>query len=220
MNNNGIVLKSSRPRFAWVVDGLSRGQCDVFDSPLYCDPASVAVPSMGSLIAGWMLVVPRKAAPSLAQLSREHRAELQAARTLVGGKIGAAFDGVVYEFEHGSGAFGGVMGCGVDQAHLHLVPLPFDLVETASVLAGEGWDFDAKTEDPWAEIPSGSDYWLIRNTKTGMGRVVIPEQAISQALRRLIAEGLGVSEWDYKTNPLPANATRTREAFCNLPSAR
>ena len=34
-------------------------------------------------------------------------------------------------FEHGASHTGSIMGCGVDHAHVHLVPLDFNLAEEA-----------------------------------------------------------------------------------------
>ena len=41
------------PRFKWVTNGMNRGINDIFDVPVYADTAAVAVPSLGSFVAGW-----------------------------------------------------------------------------------------------------------------------------------------------------------------------
>ncbi len=128
-------------------------------------------------------------------------------------RLREAFDGDVFEFEHGASDFGKVMGCGVDQAHVHLVPLPFDLVGAASSLGGERVELCAADGDPWKRIPNGADYWLVRNTRTGTGLAVIAQEQRSQALRRIIAEQINAPEWDYRRNAAPDNAEATRAAF-------
>ena len=216
MNATKVDLTPPDSRFGWVVSGKQRGPSDLFDVPVYRDEDAIAVPSIGSLVPGWTLVVPTKAAPSIAHLGSGCRQPLERARRAVTSTLTARFKGDVYEFEHGSAGYGEAMGCGVDQAHLHFVPLSFDLVAAAAKLNGDVHaSFSGTDSDPWAAVPDSSSYWLIRNTVTGAGVIVIPRVAESQALRRLVAEQIGSSRWDYRNAPAPLNAELTRNAFAS-----
>jgi ATP adenylyltransferase len=206
--------KSQPTRFEWVTNGKPRGPSDLFDVPVYADRSAVAVPSVGSLVPGWTLVVPRRSAPNFAYLSREDRQALRPACLTVRARLAATFAGHIYEFEHGASAYGGALGCGVDQAHLHLVPLSFDLLNASKTLDTAGsFRLAPEDSDPWNRITSGVDYWFIRDTESGEGVVMFPRVAESQALRRLIAANVGTSEWDYTKRAIPKNAQITRRAF-------
>ncbi len=212
--------KPQRPRFEWVTQGTRRGPSDLFDVPLYADGAAVVVPSVGSLVPGWTLIVPTKPAPNLATLTRSERQSLELARSAVRMRLEGAFEGQIYEFEHGARTYGDTMGCGVDQAHLHLVPLPFDLLSASDALdCFETRRFTGDDSDPWNCIPADVDYWLVRDTQSGDGVIAFPRVPESQALRRLIARQLGSSEWDYKISSFPINATITRRVFSMEPKA-
>lgn len=207
-------LQSRNSRFHWVTNGHCRGPLSVFDEPVVSTADAVAVPSLGSMVPGWTLLIPRRLAASFAALEPEERSALSDLRTLIITKLSRTFAGTVYEFEHGPAHFGGVLGCGVDQAHLHLVPLEFDLLKSALSIAGDVIKLPAEVSDGWRLVPKGCDYVYVRNTKTNVGTVVLPSTPKSQAIRRIIADRLGSSEiWDYRTADGLKQAMGTKLAF-------
>jgi len=122
---------------------------------------------------------------------------------MLAGKL-SAFSGTPYFFEHGNWTPGGLTGCGVDHAHLHIVPLPFDLLEAAT----SGGDPDiAWTRVPQAKkfrdlIPASGEYVSVWNPLTQEGLTGALKKPQSQWIRRTIAKKLGKEEaWDYKVNP-------------------
>jgi hypothetical protein len=205
-----IDMPSHATRFAWVVSGRARGSSDLFDVPMYADSASVVLPSVGSLVPGWSLVVPKYAARNLTSLSLEQRQALRPARDFANA-LSSRFAGEVFEFEHGPAAVGSLTGCGVDHAHLHVAALPFDLVQAVGEAHG-GHPIEAETLDPWATIAEGRDYWLVRRARTGEGLLVYPETPVSQGIRRIVAASLGLRSWDYRAFPFADHAAHTRRA--------
>ncbi len=167
MLEHPVNVSPSDSRFSWVVQGHARGGSDLFDVPLYEDAAAVVVPSVGGLVPGWCLIVPRTQSVNVQRLGAE-RVELSSARAFVVRALGA-LPGTPFEFEHGASYLGGIAGCGVDQAHLHMVPLSFDLAG-AALEAGRALRFGSDVSDPWSLIEPGRDYWLIRNVPTGEAR--------------------------------------------------
>lgn len=218
----GVVTKvidlnptvSAPTRFDWVIDGQSRGRDPLFDTPLLGNTSGVVVPSVGSLVAGWSLVVPRTASLNFRELGQAGRANLATLRASAAAILTASFNLPVFEFEHGPELFGSLVGCGVDQAHLHQVPLPFDLLELIKRSGLAVRDLGISS-DPWANIEQ-ADYWLVRDTATGHSVVAYPSQPSSQGLRRMIAGQLGrPNAWNYRSHPMAANAQQTVDAFRN-----
>ena len=159
---------------------------------------------------GWLLIVPRRPVVSLRGLTPAERDELYQLHCLIRERQ-KAFGGQTFAFEHGSAELGSAAGCGVDQAHLHLVPLDFDLVHLATS-ATDGIDWTMLPNAPLMSLPSHGEYiavWEVGRNDGAIGRV---QAQTSQWMRRLIAIELGVEEeWNYRTNPHLANIQKTVE---------
>src|SRR3569833_660334 len=121
-------MSSFLKRFDWIAAGLEVGPDALSDVPVLSTSAAVVLPTLGSIVPNWVLVVPRMCAGSISALPEEARKSLltlgdTAARTMR--SQNAVF------FEHGPGRDGGVVGCGVDQAHLHVVSTEFEFTKSA-----------------------------------------------------------------------------------------
>lgn len=198
-------------RFAWITDSSVPRTGAEWDHELLRTERFVAVPSVGALVAGWTLVVPRRPLLSLSQSSNGERAELAGVVDAIALAL-KPHGGQVFCFEHGSRETGSLTGCGVDQAHLHVVPLTFDLIEAAARHADGSviWGEPRRTSAPLELLPQRGDYiaiWRNADRLTIIGNVRRPT---SQWVRRVIAEELGMgSEWDYRTHPQPHNVALT-----------
>lgn len=211
MNVLGATV-SAPSRFDWVVRKLPHGCDDLFDRPLASSDVAVAIPSLGSLVQGWTLIVPRVASINMRELSSELRADIDAFGTQTAEVLEAQFQQPVWEFEHGPIGVGTATGCGVDQAHMHQVPLSFDLIERLLDRGHQTMEL-ADSADPWAEIHP-RDYWLIRNRRLQKAVVVYPTEPQSQGVRRIIAGAVGHdAAWNYRTHPMRENALATAAAF-------
>jgi len=148
---------------------------------------------------------------NLSQTNAQERQEIYAITKRLGDRL-ADHGYEVYFFEHGSGAHGSLTGCGVDQAHLHIVPLPFDLVKvaTARVEAGIIWQSGREKTPPLSALPTQGEYvalWSRRDSRATIGKVIEP---VSQWIRRVIADELGIgAEWNYQTHPQISQVEKT-----------
>jgi ATP adenylyltransferase len=198
-------------RFEWVTSGRSRGPDAVCDRDLSFDSHAAVTPSLGSIVPGWLLVIPKFRVLSYAQVPEpDRRAILGIVREFENALTGLAPN--MFVLEHGPRSAATTMGCGVDQAHLHLIPAPFDLI--AGVLAdspGVVWK-RANSEHPWAEIPLDLEYYLMSGRRDTF--IGYPRKAESQFFRQRIARLSGMSTaWDYRECPHYDNAHRTLEYF-------
>src|ERR1039458_10394749 len=103
---------------------------NLWDTSLFESRNFVAIPTVGALVEGWLLVVPRTPILSFARLSTPLFSELEIFLDEIIPAIQSVY-GPVSVFEHGPSCAASVVGCGVDYAHLHLVPVDCDLLAGA-----------------------------------------------------------------------------------------
>ena len=202
-------LTQQARRFDWVLKGLPRGPRNPFDVDLFSYDEVAVTPTVGALTAGWLLLVPRITACCMADLGIPLRQRV----ILIAGEVRDAmkvFPGRTVLFEHGARRVGSATGCGVDQAHLHLVNMENDLMK--SVVSGDP-DFHwapVSASDPWKEIDRDLEYYLISDFRTAFVSYSVTGK--SQYFRKAVARELSrPTEWDYRlfTNEQNARTTTT-----------
>lgn len=163
-------------------------------TPVYETERFVAVPSIGALVPGWLLVLPTSHALNLAQLGQGVEEEIESIA-----RQWEELVGPVTWFEHGPHAPGSAVGCSIDHAHMHLVPLGgFDLLsgirDLVPDLAFEGVPGLVSAQ---AAIESGESYLYLRTPHFGSS-LARSQNIPSQAFRRVIAAHQGrPSEYDW-----------------------
>jgi ATP adenylyltransferase len=205
-------------RFAWITDDSIPRTDAEWDLEILRTEHFVVVPSVGALVPGWTLVVPRRPLRNFSEASLGERTELAEIADTIAGAL-TLHGEQVFCFEHGSREAGSHTGCGVDQAHLHVVPLAFDLIEAAA-RHSDGtivWEEPRITAGPLDKLPRQGEYvalWRNSDRLTMIGKVRYP---ISQWFRRVIADELGIgSEWNYLTHPQSHNVDRTLTMLAEL----
>ena len=204
----------SLKRFDWVVQGSPVGPDPICDVPVLTTSDALVVPTIGAIVPDWLLVVPRTCTLSLAGATAEVRRSVLDLAEAVSLRVGRP-EKTVY-FEHGPATSGSTVGCGVDQAHLHVLNTEFNVLEMA--LADDSVDWSLTDGgDPWARL-AGTEYYFIQsNGRAYMGSPRVPQ---SQYFRKHIACAAGVPwQWDYKLWPNYENVRRTYERFCGLEAA-
>lgn len=216
---DGEIRKMAQiARFAWVIDEASPRSDEVWDQEILRTDRFVAVPSVGSLVAGWTLVVPRRPMLNLAQADVVERNELEAIIAKIAGQLSATGD-AVFCFEHGSGWLGSATGCGVDQAHLHIVPLPFDLLEAVAERCNGtiDWQSSAEGKSPLDVLPKAGEYVALWSEAAQQPMVGNVRRPISQWIRRVIADKLGIgAEWNYRSHPQTDQVRQTLKMLAAL----
>jgi len=205
-------------RFAWITDdSLPRSEAE-WDREVLRTERFVAIPSVGALVPGWTLVVPRRPLRNLSDASPAEHKELLGIADIVAHSLGV-HGKQIFCFEHGGRDVGSLTGCGVDQAHLHIVPLTFDLMEAVARHADGSiaWARPRVTDSPLDLLPWQGEYvaiWRHADRLTMIGTVLHPT---SQWVRRVIADELGIgSEWNYQTHPQIHNVDRTLAMLADL----
>lgn len=168
-----------------------------------------AVPSLGSLLEGWILIFSKNHYLSMSELGDDLIDELDNFKNIISNKLSEKF-GEITTFEHGPCLEKTVLGCGVDHLHLHLVPLKGLnlLVESRKYNSNINWfpiqnirllkDCNVDKGYLFMELPNKKMYLA-----TG-------ELAGSQFFRKVIANDLEIPEkYDWKLYPMLLNIEKT-----------
>lgn len=186
------------PRFSWLFGGKDRDPSPSWDSVLWETPSFAVLPSLGSLVPGWLLVVPKRRMPNLVELHDNEVEELEDLVSVASKKL-KMFPGQAQMFEHG-GPLGSSLSCGVDQAHLHIVPLGFNVVELSRDDKSISWLPVTGFGDIRSQTSNGTEYLYV--STLGQSLLGFPSVPTSQWFRRLIADRIGVpEEWNYREFP-------------------
>lgn len=169
---------------------------------LFEDEHFVAVPSLGAFIPGWLLVLPRRHELNLAQMPTSRLDDLWSFVERFLPAWTAEF-GPITMFEHGPSGQGRNAGCGIDHAHLHVVPSgDWDLLADAKrQLPMLEWRHVSGLGDVRPELTAGKDYLFLR-APDGRLWAAAHTDVPSQALRRVIAANLHIPErYNWRDHP-------------------
>jgi diadenosine tetraphosphate (Ap4A) HIT family hydrolase len=200
-------------RFKAIIDA-PQAASEPWNRAIFETKSFVVFPSLGALVAGWMLIVPRRPMLNLRSITTLEREELCVLVSELANKL-SLFPGEIFAFEHGNTIAGGLVGCGVDQAHLHLVPLEFDLMNAASKAThGDIQWTNLEGVDTFHKcMPDDGEYIGIWRPSKLTGLAGVMRRPQSQWVRKVIADKLGEeATWDYNLYPNLANLEKT----CNL----
>jgi ATP adenylyltransferase len=153
-----------KSRFDWVITGQAAGPDPKCDVDLLPEHSFALVPSLGSLCPGWVLAVPREPLLSLRALPTHERTAFLTSCRVVADTL-SEFHTSSYYFEHGPGTRRSIVGCGVEQAHLHIVPSPLNLLGLVLADRSVQWT-EVDRNDPWATLPLDAEYSLIATSET------------------------------------------------------
>ncbi len=196
---------------------LADGACPrpLYDQILLEEGGCVVAPTLGSIVPNWLLVVPRTPALSMVHLRDLVGIEPEKVVDRILARLQIA-EGRTIWFEHGPRSFGSKVGCGIDQAHIHILidaPFGFSQFATAARESGRfGWR-NCETRNAYAHLCEGSSYLLAASA----GEAIVAQEvddAGSQFFRRMVAGLTGKrDEWDYRLFPHMDNVERTIRAF-------
>jgi ATP adenylyltransferase len=196
------------------------GGPDVWDKPVLESPNFVAVPSLGALVPGWILLLPKEHYLAMGAIPLSLVAEMEELKRALVIRLGQAY-GQLCAFEHGPSGPDREVGCGVDHAHLHLVPVKIDLGRAVLPLLprGVGWS-EAGFSECRRAFERGLDY-LYLEQPLGKGHIAVHDHFGSQLFRRAIANHLGIdNEYNWRDYPQIANIVSTIRDLQNVPAER
>ncbi len=179
------------------------------DEPFYESVDFFAIASIGSMVEGWSLIVPKKHTLSMRNFYMQPEFQNFTDKVIL--PMQKRYGNLI-AFEHGSNIEGSITACGTDHAHLHIVPFQYSLV-TDLLKSNLKWEKCYPSEI--AEKAHNKEYlfYLDINNKINktIGYLHILDYPISQYFRKIIAKKIGkLHEADYKIFPFVENAEITR----------
>lgn len=169
------------------------------------------IPSLGSLVPGWVMVIPKEYYISFGAINNlSILKELNYLIDSLGSLIKSHYGDYIM-FEHGPVAKKSLVGCSVDYAHLHLVPVSINLIEeskvflTKKVLWSPVSGIGNTVEYYYKKIP----YLFVRDLNSN-SFIGTSEELPSQLFRKTIALHLGIKDmYDWKQHPFKKNIIKT-----------
>ena len=211
LKRTDTAISMNPSRFQWIVEGMSLGSDPIFDVDLTPDNELFAtVPTLGSIVPGWLLLIPRVRALCFADTPTEVRNEALPLAFELGDRVKLPGERV-YVFEHGASTFSSPIGCGVEHAHLHVVPLAFDLLSAMAERTDTTITNRASMVFPISDAIE--DYYFATDgDRTAISK---PSEKVSQFFRKIIADQTGQpDQWDYGLSKGQHNARETVERYC------
>jgi diadenosine tetraphosphate (Ap4A) HIT family hydrolase len=196
------------------------GAANVWDKPVLESTNFVAVPSLGALVPGWVLLLPKNHYLTMGAVPVSAIAEMEEVKWGLVSLLRQAY-GELCAFEHGPSGPSREVGCGVDHAHLHFVPINIDLGSAVLPLLprGAGWS-EGDLSDCRRAFESGLDY-LYLEQPLGRGRIAVHKRFGSQLFRRVVASHLGIdNEYNWRDYPKIDNIVTTVRALRSVPRER
>jgi diadenosine tetraphosphate (Ap4A) HIT family hydrolase len=178
----------------------SHNDVDFWNKPIFESQNFVVLPSLGALVKGWLLLIPKAHYLCFGALPEDAVSELCAMKMRVRESLQRYGD--VYVFEHGPSRPNHAVGCSVDHAHLHFAPLGFDIVHAMNPFLPEGTSWSrAGLPECQAAFGRHCDYLYVEQP-TGVGWIANHNGFGSQLFRHAIAAHLGTPElFNWRENP-------------------
>ncbi|BBI30796.1 HIT family protein [Cohnella abietis] len=200
-------------RFCKVADPVHFGKADTFwDRPLLETKHFFVVPSLGPLVEGWLLIVTKEHHICMGSLDKAETIELKQLLDTTSSLVRSIY-GPIAVFEHGPVESKLPVGCGVDHAHIHVVPVLDSLIEAASQWCDTKfvWDNVSGIEAVRTPYMRSQSYLYIHQdgfTPMLYDGIGIP----SQLFRRAIAGSLGIADrYNWRENANESVIAKTIE---------
>lgn len=157
----------------------------------------ICIPSIGQITNGHLLIVSRHHYTALAQLPDTELGEVENMISAVEDANRRLLDKETVVFEHGmlDPSRGG--GCGISHLHVHLVPSPDDTNILPAALRGLRFERIDSLRSLARYRGSGVSYVFLRQPRAG-DFIGIAKDLPSQYMRKVMAQTLGKSEWDWR----------------------
>jgi ATP adenylyltransferase len=197
-------------RICCLCSGMSAGDMTEFwNRPLIETTNFVVLPSLGALVEGWVLIVPRDHLVAIAALPDELLGELILLKSEIYNLTERIY-GTACIFEHGPATENRLVGCGVDHAHLHIAPVAFDLAEAVSGFLPPAAEWREATHEECRDVHGhGLDYLYVEQ-QLGSGQMSMHREFGSQLFRKAIAAHLGIADqFSWRSHPQIENVVAT-----------
>lgn len=173
----------------------------IWNKPVLESQHFVVLPSLGSLVPGWVLVIPKQHYLCIGALPQQLLSEFQRVKEETVELIVSQF-GQACVFEHGPSSAGLKVGCSVDHAHLHVVPFSGDLARLAVSFMPDDAAWGPADVQTCIEAFNAGQNYLYFEQPVGAGFISVHPAFGSQIFRKAIALQLSKPlEFDWRQYP-------------------
>lgn len=199
-------------------DLLYQDAAQTWNEPLFKTQNFVVLPSLGALVEGWLLLIPKEHFICMGALPDSIVDEMQEIKQTICSTLLKSY-GQVCVFEHGPSKAKLSVGCGVDHAHLHIVPLEFDLATATTKYLPKDTNWIEAEFFACKTAFSRSEDYLYIEQPIGTSRIATHRDFGSQLFRRAIAAQIGIpNQFNWRDNPQLNNVYATIEKMRSLNS--
>jgi diadenosine tetraphosphate (Ap4A) HIT family hydrolase len=168
---------------------------DQFSRTLLRTEELAVVPSLGQIVEGYLLILPRVHFKAVGDLPANALNKFASISRQVGRVVEKEYGSFIL-FEHGTRSEG-MGGCGIYHAHIHMVPI----ARTADPITLLKSSFLHREFDDLEQLKTRSEgllsYLLFQDSDKRL-YVFDTGPLPSQFMRKLLADALGVREWDWR----------------------
>lgn len=188
---------------------------DLYNQILFESHNFRVIPSIGALVQGWLLIIPKEHYISMGTIKDMNlQLELEELISKVGSIVKQEY-GEYIVFENGAYCKDKLVGCGVDYAHIHILPTKIDIINSL--------ENDSNIKYDWKEINNISacieyinhnkPYLLIQDQQKKI-RITTDDNIPSQLFRKVIANSLNLAgKYDWKQYPFIDNVIETINVY-------
>jgi len=175
-----------------------------------------AIPTIGSLTAGYVLLVHKQHYLSLADVPYSSYEEMLSLKTHIESVLAECLGLDCVTFEHGTSNPLSKGANSVDHVHIHIVPFerPIwqDIVSTISPLSIKAIDNYERLYQEWQSMHPDS-YLLFQDTNQKIYYIPDASNMPSQLFRKCLAPHLAAPCWNWKNEAYIDNMMRTMALF-------
>jgi ATP adenylyltransferase len=179
-----------------------KGGRDPWNEPLIASEHFMVIPSLGALVEGWVLVVPKEHYISMGALPTELQKEMDEVEFQARHVLRVSYRKPIVGFEHGPSDVKHGTGCGVDHAHLHLVPIDCDLLSHVRPFVSPSLEWKNCTRECLRNAYSaGMDYLFLQHEGQAP-LIAISRDFGSQVFRKALSLFLGMeNQFSWREHP-------------------
>ena len=156
-------------------------------------------PSLGQIVEGYLLIASKKHYTGMGKIPAELYPELEIVQKKIRSILSKNY-GTPLFFEHGPATKSKKVGCCIDHAHIHAVPIQ------ACIFKELAKHFPYKKIKDYAALKLQANkekpYFFLETNAKERFLFDVPNNVPSQYIRQVLAYKIGKPEkWDWKTNP-------------------
>ena len=167
--------------------------------------------SIGAIVEGHLLIIPKKHYLSMGELPQKLMCELKKLMDSISSILVTDYNMGVMAFEHGTGRNADLSAASVIHAHMHLLPVPNTLLDVI-----EHYGCEIERLENISELSQyaqrGESYLFYMDIDKKM-YCIESSSLPSQFFRKVVAEKFDLGEWDWRKDYKIQNVIRTVEKF-------